>query len=145
MCSKSWLDTPSKQPHPEGRCDHAAFAFNGELYIFGGFNGKQTFSDMWKFNLETLSWKEVAPKGKGPTRSMMVDLRMCYCMVDDRIFIFGGYNDGPEPTPVLVDDLYIIDLNLSLKTLCKLAVIQYSLDQSELPHDIRWELSTMTT
>lgn len=26
----------------------------------------------------------------------------------------------------------------SLKTLCKLAVIQYSLDQSCLPHDIRY-------
>uniref|UniRef100_A0A4W3H088 Kelch domain-containing protein 3-like n=1 Tax=Callorhinchus milii TaxID=7868 RepID=A0A4W3H088_CALMI len=33
----------------------------------------------------------------------------------------------------------------SLKTLCKLAVIQYSLDQSVLPHDIRWELTAMTT
>ncbi|GCC44119.1 hypothetical protein chiPu_0028055, partial [Chiloscyllium punctatum] len=34
-------------------------------------------------------------------------------------------------------DLYILDFSPSLKTLCKLAVIQYSLDQSALPHDIR--------
>ncbi|KAF3814603.1 hypothetical protein GH733_017761 [Mirounga leonina] len=32
-----------------------------------------------------------------------------------------------------------------MKTLCKLAVIQYNLDQSCLPHDIRWELNAMTT
>uniref|UniRef100_A0A3B5LDS6 Uncharacterized protein n=1 Tax=Xiphophorus couchianus TaxID=32473 RepID=A0A3B5LDS6_9TELE len=42
-------------------------------------------------------------------------------------------------------DLYILDFSPNLKTLCKIAVIQYSLEQSGLPHDIRWELAAMTT
>ncbi|GAA6077168.1 kelch domain-containing protein 3, partial [Tachysurus ichikawai] len=42
-------------------------------------------------------------------------------------------------------DLYILDFCPNLKTLCKLAVIHYSLEQSGLPHDIRWELAAMTT
>ncbi|TRZ01630.1 hypothetical protein DNTS_015962 [Danionella cerebrum] len=47
-------------------------------------------------------------------------------------------------------DLFILDFSPDLKTLCKLAVIQYKLDQSSLPHDIstmanRWELTAMTT
>ncbi|KAI9533667.1 kelch domain-containing protein 3 [Dissostichus eleginoides] len=42
-------------------------------------------------------------------------------------------------------DLYILDFKPNLKTLCKIAVIQYSLEHSGLPHDIRWELAAMTT
>ena len=128
-----WLDTPSAQPLPEGRYGHSAFTYNGELYIFGGWNCFQTFNDVWKFSPETFSWKKVEPKGRGPglMRSM------CCCMVGDRIILFGGF-----PT---ADDLYVLDLSRSLKTLCKLAVIQYGLDQSELPHNIRWELAAMCT
>ena len=44
-----------------------------------------------------------------------------------------------------LSDLYILDFSPSLKTLCKLAVIQHGLQQSGLPHDIRWELEAMTT
>lgn len=40
---------------------------------------------------------------------------------------------GPEPLPL--SDFF---KGPSLKTLCKLAVIQYNLDQSCLPHDIRY-------
>ena len=58
-------------------------------------------------------------------------------MVGERIIFFGGDN-----TP---DVLYVLDLSPSLKSLCKLAVIQYGLDQSGLPHNTRWELRAMTS
>lgn len=40
-------------------------------------------------------------------------------------------------------DLYILDLEPSLRTLCKLAVIQYRLDQTLLPRVLKMELSIM--
>ena len=58
-------------------------------------------------------------------------------MVGDRVFLVGGYNTR--------DDLYVLDLSPSLKTLCKLAVLQYDLQHSELTHNIRWELAAMNT
>ena len=61
-------------------------------------------------------------------------------MMGDCIIIHGG-NKGINPSS---DDLYILDFNPSLKMLCKLAVIQHDLQQSELTHDIRWELAAMT-
>ena len=62
------------------------------------------------------------------------------CMVGDLIILFGGTKDiYSKPTY----EMFILDLSPSLKTLCKLAVIQYALDQSELTHDIRWELRAM--
>ena len=85
-------------------------------------------NDLYKFNPETFSWKKLTPKGKGPCRMV----RICCGMVGDRIILYRP------------DELFILDLSPSLKTLCKLAVIQYDLDQSELTHDIRWELAAMT-
>ncbi|KAM6923051.1 kelch domain-containing protein 3 isoform 1-T3 [Lycodopsis pacificus] len=144
-----WLSTPSTQPLPDGRRSHSAFSYNGELYIFGGYNARldRHFNDLWKFNPEAFSWTKVEPKGKGPCPRR----RQCCCMVGDRIILFGGTSPCPEQGMGdefnLMDhsDLYILDFSPNLKTLCKMAVIQYSLEQSGLPHDIRWELAAMTT
>uniref|UniRef100_A0A1A8HJL8 Kelch domain containing 3 n=1 Tax=Nothobranchius korthausae TaxID=1143690 RepID=A0A1A8HJL8_9TELE len=144
-----WLNTPSTQLLPEGRRSHSAFTYNGELFIFGGYNARldRHFNDLWKFNPEAFTWKKVEPKGKGPCPRR----RQCCCMVGDRIILFGGTSPCPEQGMGdefnLMDhsDLYILDFSPNLKTLCKIAVIQYSLEQSGLPHDIRWELAAMTT
>uniref|UniRef100_A0A3B3WMV4 Kelch domain containing 3 n=1 Tax=Poecilia mexicana TaxID=48701 RepID=A0A3B3WMV4_9TELE len=144
-----WLSTPTTQLSPEGRRSHSAFCYNGELYIFGGYNARldRHFNDLWKFNPEQFLWKKVEPKGKGPCPRR----RQCCCMVGDRIVLFGGTSPCPEQGMGdefnLMDhsDLYILDFSPNLKTLCKIAVIQYSLEQSGLPHDIRWELAAMTT
>lgn len=147
--TNSWMNTHTAQLMPEGRRSHSAFAYNGELYIFGGYNARldRHFNDLWKFSPEAFSWKKVEPRGKGPCPRR----RQCCCMVGDRIILFGGTSPCPEQGMGdefnLMDhsDLYILDFSPNLKTLCKLAVIQYSLDQSGLPHDIRWELNAMTT
>ena len=93
-------------------------------------------NDLWKFTPETFSWKEVKPKGNGPS----VRFECCCCTVGHRVIIFGGKLLGGNRS----DDLFILDLNPSLKTLCKLVVLQSDLDQSELPHNLRWELGTMS-
>ena len=104
------------------------------MYRFGGHSFlQQVFNDLWEFNLENFSWKKVKPKGKGPPLTS----RMCCCMMGERIILFGGGNTS--------GDLYVLDFSPSLKSLCKLAVIQYKLKQSQLPHNIRWELAAMTS
>ncbi|KAF3842308.1 hypothetical protein F7725_024259 [Dissostichus mawsoni] len=47
-----WLSTASILPLPDGRRSHSAFSYNGELYIFGGYNARldRHFNDLWKFN-----------------------------------------------------------------------------------------------
>ena len=60
-------------------------------------------------------------------------------MMGDHIIFFGGGNRGYEPS----GDLFILDLSPSLKSLCKAAVLEYGLQQSELPHNIRWELAAI--
>ena len=120
---------------------HSAFAYNGELYIFGYICGvmsrniDQEF--LWKFNPETGSWKNLQPKGtKGPNSNCHPHAVYSF-LVGDCVFTFWGQCGSV--------DLFVLDLSPSLKTLCKLAVTQYGLEQSELPREIRLELAAMNT
>eukprot|EP00066_Takifugu_rubripes_P028453 XP_011617719.1 PREDICTED: kelch domain-containing protein 3 [Takifugu rubripes] len=90
--TNTWLNTPITQPLIEGRRSHSAFAYNGELYIFGGYNARldRHFNDLWKFNPDTFAWTRVEPRGKGPCPRR----RQCCCMVGDRIILFGGTRSG---------------------------------------------------
>ncbi|XP_063300283.1 kelch domain-containing protein 3 [Pelobates fuscus] len=149
LLSESWLEPPQTTSPPEGRRSHSAFAYHGELYIFGGYNARlnRHFQDLWKYNPELGHWLRVDVQGKGPCARR----RQCCCVVGDKILLFGGTSPSQDQDLqdefFLMDhsDLYILDFSPSLKTLCKLAVLHYNLDQSCLPHDIRWELSAMTT
>ena len=127
-----WQNKASAQILPEGRMAHSAFAYNGDLYIFGGSGRNQDLNDLWKYNPQTFSWKKMRSKGK----ALCGMFWMGCCMVGNQIILFGGYKTR--------DDLYVLDLSPSLKMLCKLAVIQYGVDLSELPHNIRWDLAAMT-
>ena len=125
-----WQDTPL--PQLPG-CGHGAFVYKGELCILGrSSNGD--INELWKFKQETFSWKKFDLKRKVSWPS---DWVLKCCTVGDRIVIIGG-------EPWKDKYIHILELCPSLKTLCKLAVIECSLEKSELPHNIRWELAAMT-
>lgn len=86
--TEAWLDCPHTPVLPEGRRSHSAFGYNGELYIFGGYNARlnRHFHDLWKFNPGSFTWKKIEPKGKGPCPRR----RQCCCIVGDKIVLFGG-------------------------------------------------------
>jgi hypothetical protein len=41
-----------KGDYPSERTDHSAIEYNGSIYIFGGFDGKTRFGDLFKCNLK---------------------------------------------------------------------------------------------
>ncbi|XP_040190829.1 kelch domain-containing protein 3, partial [Rana temporaria] len=149
MMIESWVEAAPSTAPPEGRRSHSAVAYQGELYVFGGYNARlnRHFQDLWKYSPDSGRWQRVDVQGKGPCARR----RQCCCIVGDKILLFGGTSPSQDQDPHdefnLTDhsDLYILDFNPSLKTLCKLAVLHHNLDQSCLPHDIRWELMAMTT
>ncbi|XP_055982320.1 kelch domain-containing protein 3 isoform X2 [Sorex fumeus] len=115
--TEAWLDCPHTLVLPEGRRSHSAFGYNGELYIFGGYNARlnRHFHDLWKFNPVSFTWKKIEPKGKGPCPRR----RQCCCIVGDKIVLFGGTSPSPEEGLGdefdLIDhsDLHILDFNAS--------------------------------
>ncbi|XP_069420602.1 kelch domain-containing protein 3 isoform X3 [Ovis canadensis] len=129
--TEAWLDCPPTPVLPEGRRSHSAFGYNGELYIFGGYNARlnRHFHDLWKFNPVSFTWKKIEPKGKGPCPRR----RQCCCIVGDKIVLFGGTSPSPEEGLGdefdLIDhsDLHILDFNTSHMSFEELLELQSQL------------------
>ena len=104
---------PSVQT-PKNRWGHSAFAYDGELHIFGRIKKYQkpgTLELLWKFNPKTCNWEKVETMGtKGPRPSYP----MRSFLVRDRVIVFADGGNGNI-------DLSVLDLNPSLRTLCKVA------------------------
>lgn len=50
---------------PNERTDHSAVLYEGQMYIYGGYDGKTRFSDLFKCNLKKASfkWKRINSDG----------------------------------------------------------------------------------
>ena len=154
---------------PEGRRSHSALNVDGKLVIFGGYNGKtlKHFDDLWSYDPDTSVWSKLNPARSGATESPKARRRQAMIKVGGRIYLFGGtspYNGPPiQFTPAqlefipneietqlgvqLIDhnDLFILDLDPNLATLCMCKVLDHGLDWSMLPHFIKKDLVNLTT
>lgn len=83
---------------PAARAHHSAVISGDLLYIFGGRNATHTFNDLWKFDLRTVTWKEMVPenpeKGPSPRHSQGAAL-VPNASPDkgDLLMIFGGQGE----------------------------------------------------
>lgn len=156
--TNDWAVKEDSQNAPVGRRSLSTFAHNHRLYIFGGYNGlkKAHYNDLYYYDTIRNKWSgELNTLGNRPCKRRR---QTCIAM-GGRVYLFGGTSPGSDFKYVesddeesdtiergLVDlnDLFILDLNPSLKTLCLVAVINYKLDVTELPKSIRMEILWMT-
>ncbi|GFO17289.1 kelch domain-containing protein 3 [Plakobranchus ocellatus] len=154
--TNSWARPPQPSPNsPVGRRSHSAFEYKGNIYIFGGYNGRMEvhFNDLYCLEPSTLQWTRLKIPGNYPSPRR----RQCACVVGSKVYFFGGTSprvpkEKTETSTVqsdadLIDrsDLFILDFEPSLKTLASLVIIEHNLDRECLPHDLRWELAAMST
>jgi len=139
--TRTWHTPPFKGPVPKGRRSHSALELDGRLMIFGGYNGRsdEHMNDMWFFDPDTGEWEQARPYGRGPIPRR----RQAMCLVGTRIYLFGGTSkytgppigfteeqqnnmqDTDEPYKLIDhNDLYVLDLRPSLRTLSMLAVMK---------------------
>ncbi|XP_064101702.1 kelch domain-containing protein 3-like [Macrobrachium nipponense] len=131
----------------------------GKIYFFGGFNSRegQHFNDLHCYDPATRQWGEVKPLGEGPCPRR----RQSCCVVGTKMFLFGGtspnenYNEAEDPILGFADhsdrslkdhnDLHVLDLEPSLKTLSLLRVqaLKDKLDISWLPRELQLMLEVM--
>ncbi|XP_077535868.1 kelch domain-containing protein 3-like [Haemaphysalis longicornis] len=154
--SALWVHPVTRGNPPPRRDGHAAFVYNGEMYLFGGFNSLWLtfFEDLHKYNPESSQWSPVTPLRKGPSARR----GHCCCVVGDRLFLFGGTSPVSSKGSILermreslegtqfIDhtDLHVLDFAPSLKTLCLLVFIDSHQDVNRLPEENKWEISCMT-
>jgi len=62
-----WTRGPDPENKPSGRIGHVAAAMQmeraGVVYIQGGKNVTNFFSDLWRFNVTASAWEEIGPDG----------------------------------------------------------------------------------
>ena len=64
----TWLQGPEGIGSPSARFGHSASLVGGtKILIFGGWNGKEYFNDLYILDLEVMAW--VQPKCDGPVPS----------------------------------------------------------------------------
>eukprot|EP01130_Rhizamoeba_saxonica_P006077 TRINITY_DN2408_c0_g1_i1.p1 TRINITY_DN2408_c0_g1~~TRINITY_DN2408_c0_g1_i1.p1 ORF type:complete len:312 (-),score=66.03 TRINITY_DN2408_c0_g1_i1:23-958(-) len=76
---------------------------NHTIYIHGGWNGNGVLSDLLKFDIETLLWKPVKPKGNlPPPRRWHSNI---WLPKTNEVIIYGGY-DGQ-----IISDMYAYNID----------------------------------
>lgn len=151
-CNKVWIfDTRNQQwtqpactgEAPTGRRSHSAFVYKGSMFVFGGYNRvtNQHFNDLYKLDLSTFEWSKVETTGIVPRRRR----RQCCVVVEDKMYMFGGTSPQSLDADNLIDlaDLHTLDFSPSLKTMCKVSVLQNELEVTPLPKSLQWELKAM--
>eukprot|EP01116_Phalansterium_solitarium_P000120 TRINITY_DN1007_c0_g1_i1.p1 TRINITY_DN1007_c0_g1~~TRINITY_DN1007_c0_g1_i1.p1 ORF type:complete len:371 (+),score=105.35 TRINITY_DN1007_c0_g1_i1:348-1460(+) len=129
-----WETSPGgRRNSAGGRAAHVTVAFDGNMFVFGGYNGKRRLNDTVMYNTVTKLWSLPHVKGTVPSpRSYH-----CACVIERKMYIFGGY-DGTTRS----NDVYVMEQVLpSLVDLCVEAVLKHKRllgpDLKTLPQDLR--------
>ena len=49
---KMWSGIETSGESPSPRTDHTAVMFDGAMYVFGGYDGKARYNDLWRCTLK---------------------------------------------------------------------------------------------
>ena len=63
-----WETPVISSPKPKGRRSHSSIAVDGNLLIFGGYNGhkREHMNDLWLLDTSNWTWSQIKPSGIGP-------------------------------------------------------------------------------
>ena len=105
-----WTPLIPKNSSPEARKLCTMNYYDNSLYIIGGFDHKLLWSDLWKFSLTTMLWKELKtnellPKC-GAHRS--VSYKHYIIVIGGKTFDSDRYSGGPWKA---LNDLYALNLS----------------------------------
>jgi len=91
------LDSSSVQP--EERNGHSSASLGGSIFIFGGWDSKQYYNDLWEFNTRDLTWS-LLHSGQSNDSSYVAPAPRNGHTADfygGDLVIFGGFKHIPEP------------------------------------------------
>ncbi|KRY37343.1 Kelch domain-containing protein 3, partial [Trichinella spiralis] len=142
-----WHEVQTTGERPTGRRSHSAWEYSGCLYIFGGYNGLTNHhsNSVYRFNPNSLKWEKMKPGGCPPTPRR----RQCCVKIGSKVYIFGGTSphlpasqyyrivgSANAPNDLYdLSDLYILDMNPTLETLCMTSLLNRKtvIKETEIP------------
>ena len=93
-----WQLVDARGTLPKPRWTHSAVVHGSSMYVFGGFYGyggsgsSGRLNDLWRLDLETLTWQEVS-LGEGSAPPPAVRSHHSATVLRDRMYIFGGADE----------------------------------------------------
>ncbi len=87
----NWTEVHPSGNVPPARHSHAATAYNGLLYLFGGTDGTSVFDDMWAYDPAANTW--VHKDWTGPYNAPRV-YENTMTAVGDYLYLYGGRRPG---------------------------------------------------
>ena len=106
---RCWVKINPTTTAPAARFDHASLLVGSKIVVFGGWNGKQCFNDLWVFDTDAFAWMKPKTAGSPPTPRHGVKMEL---LLDGRILVFGGHTTADlkaEQKAVYNNDARILD------------------------------------
>lgn len=114
----TWLQGPEGSGSPSARYGHSATLLNGtRMLIFGGWNGKDFFNDVYVLDLEVFAWTQPKCNGPAPSpRQGHIAIQVQNNMIVQGGFCFeeekqkaAGFKQGSTLRDCYYNDIRILD------------------------------------
>ncbi|GAM27483.1 hypothetical protein SAMD00019534_106590, partial [Acytostelium subglobosum LB1] len=83
---------PTTGDVPNPRSAHSAICYNDHMYIFGGWDGKESNNDTYKLNLKTFQWRKMLNSNPPLKRRAH-----CCVLYNKAQYLFGGFDTAYAP------------------------------------------------
>ena len=103
------LDCRGQKPSPRSQC--FSFLWRSNVYVYGGYDGRNIFTDLHKLNLDNLEWTKVDLKGQGPPgmRGLSpLDFHIYFCqpsgvVIGNKLIILGESYETAKASIAVID------------------------------------------
>lgn len=103
--TEEWYEVFTIGEIPSARYYHSCTIYDSNIWIYGGYNGNDEFSDMYSYNPGDLTWKVEIPSSDSILNPPSKQLAYLACY-QDKLFLIGGSN--PLEDEMLDIYIYII-------------------------------------
>ncbi|XP_054720269.1 kelch domain-containing protein 10-like [Uloborus diversus] len=119
LTTNTWRYCASSDVYPPARKCHGCVQRGSDVFICGGLDGSQIFSDVWKINLKSLQWEKLKTQLPTPVYFHSTALSPA-----GQIIIFGGVSDLTQN--VRSNELYSVWIKIPpLAEMCWQAILTY--------------------
>lgn len=103
-----WTKFGNEKNCPMERCGASIVYYKENLYIYGGRNGRELFSDVYRFDLKRKEWTKVTTKGKTPAPRTNHTSNV----IGNKMYVFGGEIDSSHGFTVTTNEFYCLNLGM---------------------------------
>lgn len=105
-----WRQAPVTGEWPDPRAGHSATLVGTDIFFYGGTNSKETFTDVYRFDIVKNHWTRAVPIVIGNVAYQGPGRRTNHAAALDkkgRIYIFGGYSSDGQ----FLNDLWVLSVS----------------------------------